>query len=116
MEKFIVHYVKGKTSLVQIKCELVSAVEDPSVIWAPAGEYRVKVLSPDFLLEKKEDGRLACPVYYGHSLFSSLEEARAQAEKDIRQGFETAIRKHKIESYTEEDVQKKLAEITTVML
>ena len=117
MRKFYLHYQKDSTSVVEVECEIITGMEDPSVMWLPPGEFRARVVAPTYLYERKKDSKeLIPPVWYTHAFYDSIELAMQQAEKDIRNGFERDIAKHKIESYTEEDVKAKLAEITVVML
>lgn len=122
MKKFVIHSRKGTTSIMEVECELVQAIEDPSIMWLPAGEYRARVLEPAALhqkIEKLVDGKkvvtLVPDVWCSHSFYSSLEEAKVQGERLVRHGFEFALRKHGT-AFTEEDVQSALAAMKVVML
>lgn len=116
VKKFVIHSVKKNTSIVQAECYILSPTDYTGSSSLREGEYAARVAAPEILFEKKFDGTIGPAIFFSHFLFDTEEDARAQAEKEIRQGFETAIRKHKIVSYTEEEVQTKLAEIKTVML
>lgn len=116
MRKFCIVYEKESASVVEVECEIIKGVEDPSVMWLPPGEFRARVLAPQFLYEKKKDSKeLIPPVWYTHAFYDSLELAMAQVETDIRTGFERAIAKHKIEFYSEDDVKQKLSEVKVIM-
>jgi hypothetical protein len=98
------------------------------------GEYAARITAPEILYEKKFDKTLGPAIFYGHFLFDSEEEARTQATKEVRQGFETRLRKARAKAerellvdgkafteadlphFTEEDVLKSVSEIKTVML
>lgn len=78
MKKYIVHSNKLETKVVEIEGEIVSAVEDPSIMWLPAGEYKFKITSPEFLLDKKNHGKneVFVPViWHSFCIFNSIDEA-----------------------------------------
>lgn len=125
MKKFIIYNKKGNTSLVEVECEFVSAMEDPcsNYIQYNEGEYRARILKPDFLhdkIEKKQsDGTkisvLRPPVLWSHAFYDSLEIARASAEKRIQSGFKSQKEKNGSE-YSEQDVLDMINLIEVVML
>lgn len=82
----------------------------------PPHQISFKIFSPQSLWEKKPSGELVPVIYAPHAIYDSVEEARASCERMIRSGFQFQVRKQKLESFTEEDVQAKLAEVKTVML
>jgi hypothetical protein len=117
MRKLIVQTTReGKMIITEVEIELVKAVEDPSVMWLPKGEYRARVMKPESLHEKQEDGSLQAPIWYSHIFYETSEEVWEYIEKSIREGFERDLRHHKITAYTEEEVQQKLSEIEEVVL
>lgn len=78
MRKFIINSVRGSTSIMEIECQKIF---DP---FLKSGEYKVKVITPASLGEKKLDGTFECPIYYWHGLFGTAEEAMDRVERDIR--------------------------------
>ncbi len=114
MKKFVVHTIKGKTSIVEAECYQLTPLDGVFVDIKP-GEYCCRITAPEFLFEKKKDGSLGSATFHSHSLFNSLDAARAQAEQDIRAGFERALRKQNV-LYTEEDVQAKLVLVQVILL
>lgn len=112
MKKFIVH----SQGIMQVEGEYVTPREDVSIMWMPKGEFKFRITAPALLLEKQQNGTLKEPIYCSFAIFDSVEDARAMSEKYIRGTFDFEIRKGRLTSYTEEEVQAKLAEIKTIML
>ena len=100
--------------IVEVEGEIVTGLQDPSVMWLPKGEFLFKIVRPESLHET-HDKVTTLPVYYSHSIFDSLDSARQKAELMITSGFEFELRKHQV-SYTPEQVAEKIAGIQEVML
>jgi hypothetical protein len=130
MRKFITYtrpipgcHKSDAPTVVEVEGELVTGLEDVSVMWLPQGEFKFRITAPDFLYEPKEvkqaDGSKATvmvpPVYYSHACHWTVYRAHVEAEHMVRQGFEFALRKHG-KTYTEEEVAAKIAEITEILL
>lgn len=128
MRKFIVHTraLPGccKTSesplIVEVEGEVISAVEDPSVMWLPKGEYKFRILKPESLYEPKEvsgskEKTMVPPIYCSHSLLPTAHEARARAYAMISHSFDFEQRKHKV-AYTFEQLTQRCAEIQEILL
>jgi hypothetical protein len=116
MIKFIIHIERGgKTSIMEVEIELVTAVEDPSVKWLPEGEYKARVTTPMSLYDKQEDGSLTPPVWYSHAFSWTIHQAWARAERMLREEFQRGLVKYN-RPFSEEDVQSKLAEIQEILL
>jgi hypothetical protein len=125
MKRFLAFTIvskKGKTSITEVECELISALEDPSVMWLNPGEYRARILKPDSFhqkVEKEVDGKkvfvMVPDVWCWHSFYDTLEQAKEVAAKLIRNEFAFQERKYRID-FTEEDVQKAIAAIDVVKL
>jgi hypothetical protein len=131
MRKFIVHTrpVPGcrkdsdAPTVVEVEGEMIQGVEDPSVLWLPEGEFRFRIMKPEFLYEpaeiKKEDGTkekiTVPPVYHSHVIYASVDQARAEAERLVRAGFEFAERKRDV-PFTDQEVKAKVCEITEILL
>lgn len=111
-------------SIVEVEGEYVTSMEDPSVMWLPKGEFRFRILKPEFLYEphevKKESGvkekTMVPTIYHSHAVYLTLEEAREAAKKMVVSELEFAVRKKKIDSYTAVEVEGKLSEIQEKML
>jgi len=117
MRKFIVH-TKGETiSILEVEGEVVSGVEDPSVVWLLDGEFKFRILKPEFLYEpgKAKDKTLMPPIYCSHSVYWTANQAWVMAAKIIREQFEFAKRKTGAE-FTEEQVVEKYKEIKEIFL
>jgi hypothetical protein len=123
MKKFIVHtrplagYCKlGDVPIViEVEGETITAVEDPSVMWLPVGEFRFRVLKPEILYEPQEDGTKTPPVYFSHSVYRTLDQAQSVAERLVRGQFQFALRKYGT-AFTEEQVKEKCEEIQEILL
>ena len=115
MKKFIVHSQRG-FSIMEVEGSVLTALEDPSVMWAPKGEYRLRITAPESLQEKYDDGSLRSPIYCSFALYETIDEAKEIAERYIRGGFAFEVRKGRLTSYTEEEVQAEIAKIKIVML
>lgn len=97
MKKFTIISRKGVTSIQEVEIQLLSSIEDPSVMWMNPGEYKAKVLKPESLYEKQNDGSLTPPIWCWFAFFDTEAEARAQAELDLKKELERAARKSHIE-------------------
>lgn len=106
---------KDVLSIVEVECEFISGVEDPSVMWLPNDEYKVRVKGPKFLLEPGKDGQPAEPIYYSTFLCWTLHQAYASAARTIREELERQDRKHGV-PFSEEEFASKCAEIQTIRL
>lgn len=123
MRKFVIHSLKGATSIMEVEIKLVTGLEDPSVTWLPNGEYKAHVLKPVSLMDKKvvvlEDKKtetqLVPPVYYSHAFYETAEEAMEVARGWTQLGFERGLSKHG-EAFTPEDVEEKIKSIQVVRL
>ena len=135
MKKFIVHTrpipgcaaCKGSSeapTIVEVEGEIVSSLEDPSVMWLPKGEFRFRIFKPEFLHESKEskleDGskkKIMIPsIYHSHGVYQDLSAAKEVAERMIKSGLDFEVRKGRLASYTKEELDAKCAEVQVVML
>jgi hypothetical protein len=116
MKKFVIFSQKGRHAVVEVECEVVSSMEDPSVMWLPTGEYRVKIFKPDMLLEKKPDGSLAPSIYMSWALFPSEEVALAQAKIDIERGMLRQASKAHESPPTEEQIAEAKSKVESILL
>lgn len=116
MRLFVIYHSRDKaTSIMEVEAELIHAVEDPSIMWLPPTEYKIRILEPVSLYEKTPRGHLEAPIWYSHSLYGSMDKARAAVETQIREGFERDLRKFGI-GYTEQQIQEKLSQVQEVRL
>lgn len=113
--KYIINANRGKVSIVEVSCENINTLDPVYSYCLKEGEYKVRILEPAMLFEKKPNGVIVPPIYISHSLYDTLEEAQAKAEKDIRAEFVRNLRKKQV-AYTEEDVQAKLLTVQTIKL
>jgi hypothetical protein len=132
MKKFIVYTraipgccrIGEAPSVVEVEGEMVAAVDDPSVGWLPSGEFKFKILKPEFLYETHEiklaDGSrkkiTVPPVYYSHAMYWTEIQAMSVAERMVRESLEFEVRKGRVESFSPEELKAKCAEIQKVML
>lgn len=113
--KYIINANRGKVSIIETSCEKINSLDPMYSYCLKEGEYKVRVLEPAILFEKKPNGTMVPPIYMSYFLFDTLEDAMAQAEKDTRAEFVRNLRKKQI-AFTEEDVQAKLLTIKTIKL
>src|SRR5574337_139712 len=76
-------------TIMEVEGEIVTPAEDPSVMWLPEGECRFRITKPD---------------------------SKLAAERMVQSGLDFEVRKGRLASYTEEELQVKYAEIQTIML
>jgi hypothetical protein len=122
MKKFIVHprALAGhpKTgevpSVLEVEGEVISALEDPSVMWLPSGEFKFRIFKPEALYETQKNGTKTPPIYFSHSVYDTLEQARLVAECWIYEQAEFEFRKYgaKIDYDDAASKCKKIQEIT----
>lgn len=123
MKKFIVYTrsVPGKSnttapSIVEVNLEIIKAVEDVSVMWMRAGEYKARIIAPNWLYELKDGStEKIAPIYYSFNFFFSANHARLVAQQMVRSEFGFNFRKYGTE-FTEEDIQAKFKEIQEILL
>lgn len=132
MKKFIVHTRAvpgtchtGQTPVVvEVEGELISSMEDPSVISLPPGEFRFRIMLPEFLFEpyeaKQLDGskkKIMVPtIYHSHAIYDTIELAQEAAKRMVKSELDFKVRKKKIESYSEEELIQKYSEIKELLL
>jgi len=123
MRKFTLHAKKGKSYIMEVECELIRPIEDPSILWSlNPGEYKARILAPDTFhqrVEKVVDGKkevaMVPDVWCWHAFCDTLEEAKEKAALLVRQSFAFDERKYG-KTYTEEEVLAAIAVIEVVML
>lgn len=122
MKKYTIHSRKDKTVIMEVECEIVSASEDPAVMWLLPGEYKAKVIAPTSFhqnVEKVIDGKkvtISTPVsWYSHAFYDTLSDAKAAFAMQITEGFATNLRKHGVK-YTDNEVQILIDTVEVVLL
>jgi hypothetical protein len=123
MRKFIVHsrpipgHIKSSDAptVVEVEGELITAMEDATILWLPKGEFKFRITKPEWLYEPTNDKKLTPPVYYSHACYWSSDQAHVFAERMVRHGFEFAERKQGIK-FSDEEVKAKFSEITELLL
>lgn len=115
VRKFVAYSFKGKTQVVEAECQLLGIWDDISISWMPAGEYKMRVLAPSLLFEKRPDGSFTPPAYISHSLYDTAEEALAAAQQDLETGYRRTCQKCKME-VNGQTLEEMLAKITVQML
>lgn len=110
--KFVVHNLRGKTNVVQVRCEEITPLHTEMSFPVSIGE-KVKIHAPDFLLDRRPDGKLVPSVWFTNGVYDTEKEALAKAKSDIRSIFERDRLKKGV-AFTEEDVQAKLATVRTI--
>lgn len=111
-------------SILEVEAEKVTPMQDPSVMWMPSGEFKARILKPEFLYETQEifkgsgvrEKATVPSIYYSHSLYETKEAALEAATKLIVGGFQFEIRKGKRDSFSQEEVQARVAQIEEHLL
>lgn len=108
---------KGLPSIVEVECEVFKP------ILAKEGEFAARILKPEFLWEPTrvlQDGALkdvVLPqVYAHHAIYDSVEMAKEAAKRQVKGGFDFEVRKGRLASYTEEELEARCSEVQVVML
>lgn len=122
MRMFVLQPKKPKIPIMEVKCEMVTALDDPSVMWLKSGEYKAKIILPiifhqpvEKIIDDKKVIVMVPEAWHSHSLFKTLEEALHKREFLIRYEFEFALNKYGT-SFSEEDITEKLLEVEVVTL
>lgn len=110
MRKFTIISRKGATFLQEVEVAYVTPVEDPSVMWLGEGEIKFKILKPDSLFEKQNDGSLKSPVWCWFAFHANEISAREAAELELKKELERVARKSHTE-FNEEEYLKRCKEI-----
>src|SRR5574338_245990 len=112
---FVVYTRKNETSIVEAECYVLSAMNDPSVVSLPQGEFRALVTAPELLFEKKVDKSIGPAIYHSHSLFRDYNDALKEAQSLIEKEFAFKLRKYKT-PYTDVDVAAAVLAIKLIKL
>lgn len=130
MKKYIVHSkaIQGVKSgdipaILEVEGEYVEALDDPSTMWLPSGEFKFRITKPEFLYEPQDirqaDGskkKVMTPaVWHSHAIYASDDGAQFAAEKIVREQFEYDLRKNAV-VFTEEQVEEKRKQIKLIKL
>lgn len=115
VRKFVVFSLKGKTQVIEVECQMLGVWDDPSINWMAPGEYKMRVLAPSLLFEKKPDGSFTPPAYMSWSLYDTAEEALAAAKHGLEAGYRRTCHKSKME-VNDQTLEEMLAKITTLLL
>lgn len=110
MKKFIIH----RNSIMEVECTKLTPAEDPSTAYLPVGEYKARIDAPTTMHEKV-DTKMVKPVWFSFAFFDTIESAKKKLEEDIRVMFERNKKKSSTD-FTEEDIQKQLADIKITTL
>lgn len=108
IRKFVVQ-TRGVLSILEVEGQEIRDILPPHSI-------SFKIFSPQSLWEKKPSGEMVPTTWRDHAIYASVDDALESCDRMIRHGFEFQVRKGRITSYTEEEIQAKLAEIKTIML
>lgn len=111
-------------TVVEVEGEIVSPLEDSSVMFLPSNEFKFRIDKPVSLHESHEvkfpDGskkKVMIPsVYHSFAIFNTATEARQNAEQMIKQDFDFELRKGRISSYSDEELKVKYDLIQEIML
>lgn len=110
MRKFAVQSKREGMIIYELDVVVLTALEDPSVMWLQPGEYKGRILKPESFHMKRErmvDGKketyLEPDVWFSHSLYDTYEEVLRAASKLIEQEFAFNLRKYGT-AYTDVDV------------
>lgn len=106
MIRYVVQHVKGVTSVQEIRCQVLTPLEDQSVAFLPRDDFKVKISEP-----KSLEGE----VWFGWALSTAPELALAQAESDMIEEAKRNERKNGV-PYEPLKVLEKVKEITVRML
>ena len=104
--------------IVEVEGEMITAMEDPSVMWLPNYEFRFRISKPEFVYESREvagKNILVPPVYHSHATYPSSIEALVGANNMVFQQFLFVKRKTGVD-FTEDQVNAKCKEIQVIYL
>lgn len=118
MYKFVIYSRKGKTTVYEVECEKILPMEDPSIMWAPQGEYRARIFRPETLFEPDlVDGtKMVPPVWCDHAFYETSAAALAVARKWVRHELVDYQIQKKREPKSEDEVRLAEDAISIVIL
>lgn len=110
MRKFAIQSKRGEMTIYELDVEVLTALQDPSIMFLKEGEYRARILKPESFhmkIEKTVDGKKEVTyvpdVWCWHSLYDTYNDALQAASKLIEQEFAFNLRKYGT-AYTDVDV------------
>jgi hypothetical protein len=78
MKKFIINYVRGQASIIEVECEILPR---DSISSLKDGEWYAVITKPEFLFEKHDNGSLLPPTYCWFAFYDSIELATSHLKK-----------------------------------
>tara|TARA_B110000503_G_C6997123_1_gene349902 strand:- start:150 stop:503 length:354 start_codon:yes stop_codon:yes gene_type:complete len=117
MIKYIIYTKKENFSIMEVDCEKILPIEDPSVLLLPNNEWCARIIKPSIFnktLSSNKDNS-SCEIWYSHFLFDSIEEALIKLEKMVREDFKFNFMKNNVQ-FSEIDIQKVLNNVQHSML
>jgi len=82
LKKYIIQHKKDCTSVIEVECIIITALDDPSVIWQK--DNKLKITGPKTVMEKLPDGTIIYPIWWERAFYNLESEAIDQAKKDIK--------------------------------
>lgn len=93
MKKFIINYVRGQASIIEVECEMLSSDPTSSL---KDGEWRAVITKPESLFEKQDNGSLLPPTYCWFAFYDSVELAMSHLKKITTESLLRDIEKSKV--------------------
>lgn len=123
MRKFYINSKRGATSIMEVEIQLVTPLEDCSVLWLQPGEYKARITEPQSLLlkvekvvEGKKEVSFVPDVFCWHAFYETVEDAREVVAKNIRFEMQTFAESKHREVATDEEVGSAIAAVQVEML
>lgn len=123
MRKFVINVRKGTTTIMEVECEVVTPLQDSSIMFLKPGEWKGSITAPQSLMvrvEKIVDGKKESnfipDVYCWHAFYDTVEAAQTEVAKMTRHEMQVFAANKRRPVATEEEVQAAIAEVKVVML
>lgn len=113
MIKYIIYTKKENFTIMEVECEKILPIEDPSVLLLPNNEWCAKILKPIMFnktLPSNKKDHHSYEIWYSHFLFNSIEDAFIGLEKMIREDFNLNFIKNNFQ-FSEIDIQSTLSNV-----
>lgn len=117
MIKYIIYTKKENFTIMEVECEKILPIEDPSVLLLPNNEWCARIIKPSIfnkILSSNKDN-ISYEIWYSHFLFDSIKEALIKLEEMVREDFKFNFMKNNVQ-FSEIDIQKVLNNVQHSML
>lgn len=119
MKKFVIYSSRGKTSIIEVECEIIP-IMDHYFAGLKDDEWVAKISKPESLLERSIDKKIIQPVWCWWAFYNSVEECLSSLRESTKESLLRSKRKSKdpelVIDVTEEELDVVMSSIKKVFL